>query len=134
MLLAAAFFVAEAFVVSHGALTVAGAVTFVIGSLMLFDPAGETYQVSLWTSLAIAGTLALLLGVALSRGGSGSAPPGRGRGCRRSWVTRARSAGTATCSSRGELWRARSADGHQLTPGERVAGRVASKTVSGSSS
>ena len=31
MLLAAAFFVAEAFIVSHGALSVAGAVMFVIG-------------------------------------------------------------------------------------------------------
>jgi membrane-bound serine protease (ClpP class) len=41
MLLAAAFFVAEAFVPTHGALTLAGAVTFVLGALMLFDPAGE---------------------------------------------------------------------------------------------
>ena len=42
-------------------------VTFVIGALMLFDPAGEAYQVSLLAALAIAGTLALLLGVALTR-------------------------------------------------------------------
>jgi len=35
-----------------GALTLAGAVTFVIGALMLFDPAGPAYQVSLWTALA----------------------------------------------------------------------------------
>ena len=41
MLLAAAFFVAEAFVPTHGALAVAGAVTFVLGALMLFDPAGD---------------------------------------------------------------------------------------------
>ena len=41
MLLAAGFFVAEAFIVSHGALTLAGAVTFVIGALLLFDPAGR---------------------------------------------------------------------------------------------
>src|SRR4030095_6467073 len=33
MLLAAAFFVAEAFVPSHGALTVAGGITFVLGAL-----------------------------------------------------------------------------------------------------
>jgi membrane-bound serine protease (ClpP class) len=119
MLLAAAFFVAEAFVVSHGALTVAGAVTFVIGSLMLFDPAGETYQVSLWTSLAIAGTLALLLGVALSRVVRVARRPAEvglsqivgdeGEVRRDGYVLVA-----------GELWRARSADGHQLTPGERV--------------
>ena len=67
MLLAAAFFIAEAFVPSHGALTVAGGITFVLGALLLFDPAGDLYQVSLWTAIAIAGSLALLMGVALSR-------------------------------------------------------------------
>ena len=67
MLLAAAFFVAEAFIVSHGALSVAGAVMFVIGALMLFDPAGEAYQVSLPVALAIAGTLMLLFGFALTK-------------------------------------------------------------------
>ena len=67
MLLAAAFFVAEAFVVSHGALAVAGAVTFVIGALLLFDPAGEAYQVSMPVALAIAGTLMLLFGFALTK-------------------------------------------------------------------
>jgi hypothetical protein len=41
MALAAGFFVAEAFVPSHGALALAGAVSFVVGALMLFDPAGE---------------------------------------------------------------------------------------------
>src|SRR5215210_2293492 len=54
MLLAAAFFVAEVFGVSHGALAVAGASTFVIGALMLFDPAGEAYQVSPTVAIAIA--------------------------------------------------------------------------------
>ena len=67
LLLAAGFFAADLFVPTHGALTLAGAVTFVIGALMLFDPAGPAYQVSLWTALAIAGTLVLLLGVALNR-------------------------------------------------------------------
>ncbi len=79
MALAAGFFVIESFVPSHGALTLAGAVTFVIGALMLFDPAGEAYQVSLWVAIAIAGTLALLLGVALSRVVEGEAQSGRGR-------------------------------------------------------
>jgi membrane-bound serine protease (ClpP class) len=60
MLLAAAFFAAEPFVMSHGALALAGASCFVVGSLMLFDPAGPGYQVSLSVSLAIAGTFALL--------------------------------------------------------------------------
>ncbi len=81
MLLAAGFFIAEAFIVSHGALALAGAVTFVIGALILFDPAGEAYQVSLWTAVGIAATLALLFGVALNRVVQGTAKPGRG-GCR----------------------------------------------------
>ena len=42
MALALGFFVAEAFVVSHGALALAGAIAFVIGSLMLFDPPART--------------------------------------------------------------------------------------------
>jgi membrane-bound serine protease (ClpP class) len=61
MLLAFAFFGAEAFIPSHGALTVAGACCFVLGALLLFDPAGESYEVSLTVVLAIAGTLALLM-------------------------------------------------------------------------
>jgi membrane-bound serine protease (ClpP class) len=119
MLLAAAFFVAEAFITSHGALTVAGAVTFVIGSLMLFDPAGPAYQVSIWTALAVALTLAALLGVALTR------------------VVKARKAPVEVDVHRlvglegvvrsgdyvfvgGELWRAHTPDGAQLVPGTRV--------------
>ncbi len=47
MLLAAGFWAAEPFVMSHGALALAGAVSFVFGALLLFDPAGDTYQVSL---------------------------------------------------------------------------------------
>ncbi|HEX2303620.1 MAG TPA: nodulation protein NfeD [Gaiella sp.] len=119
MLVAAGLFVAEAFVVSHGALGLAGAVTFVIGALMLFDPAGEAYQVSLWTAVGIAATLALLLGVALSRVvkarrnpvevGVGTLVGGEGVVRRDGWV-----------AVGGELWRARSADGAELVPGEHV--------------
>jgi len=119
MLLAAAFWVAEAFVPSHGALTVAGAVTFVLGALLLFDPAGEAYQVSLWTALAIAGTLALLMGVALSRVAKARRNPvevgvtqivGDEAVVRREgWV-----------AVGGELWRARTPDGRPLVPGEHV--------------
>jgi membrane-bound serine protease (ClpP class) len=67
IVLALGFFAAEAFVTSHGALALAGAVSFVFGALMLFDPAGEAYQVSVWVALAIAGTFALVLGVALAK-------------------------------------------------------------------
>jgi membrane-bound serine protease (ClpP class) len=64
MALAVGFFVAEAFVISHGALALAGAIAFVIGSLMLFDPAGENYQVSLRVALIVAATMAALVGLA----------------------------------------------------------------------
>jgi len=67
ILLAAAFFVAEPFVMSHGALALAGAACFVVGSLMLFDPAGHGYQVSIWVALAIAGTFTLLMVFALTK-------------------------------------------------------------------
>jgi membrane-bound serine protease (ClpP class) len=62
MLLAAAFFAAELFLPTHGALTIAGGVCFFIGALMLFDPAGDAYQVSTTVALAIAGTLMALMG------------------------------------------------------------------------
>jgi membrane-bound serine protease (ClpP class) len=119
MLVAAGLFVAEAFVASHGALALAGAVTFVIGALMLFDPAGEAYQVSLWTAIGIAGTLALLLGFALSRVvrarhnpvevGVGTLVGGEAVVRRDGWV-----------AVGGELWRARSRTGDPLVPGEHV--------------
>ena len=119
LLLAAGFFVAEAFVASHGALTLAGAIMFVIGALMLFDPAGEAYQVSIWTAVGIAATLALVLGVALARVAAVARRPAEvgisnlvgdeGEVRRNGYVFVA-----------GELWRARSADGAPLVPGGRV--------------
>jgi membrane-bound serine protease (ClpP class) len=67
MLLAVGFFVAEAFIVSHGALALAGAVCFFFGSLMLFEPAGEAYQVSTGVALAFAVTLAVLFALAAAK-------------------------------------------------------------------
>jgi membrane-bound serine protease (ClpP class) len=67
LLLALGFFGAEAFVPSHGALTLAGAVSFVVGALMLFDPAGEAYEVSIWVALAIGVTLAAAVGLAVTK-------------------------------------------------------------------
>jgi membrane-bound serine protease (ClpP class) len=54
-------------VVSHGALALAGAAAFVFGSLMLFDPAGDTYQVSLEVALAVAGTMALMVAIVVTK-------------------------------------------------------------------
>lgn len=119
LLLAAAFFVAEAFVPTHGALTAAGGVTFVIGALMLFDPAGPAYQVSLWTAIAIAGTLALMLGFALSRVVSvARRAPEVGIAGIVGHEGEVRRAGYVLVD--GELWRARTSDGSSLVPGQYV--------------
>jgi membrane-bound serine protease (ClpP class) len=119
MLLAAAFFVAEAFVVSHGALAVAGGVTFVVGSLLLFDPAGEAYQVSLQVSLAIALTLAVLLGFALTKAARIRTAPAA-VGAHRLVGVPAQVRGEGHVFVDGELWRARTADGSPLRPGTAV--------------
>ena len=119
MTLAAAFFVGEAFVPTHGALALGGGVLFVIGSLILFDPAGDAYQVSLPVSIGISGTLTLLLGIALSRVVRVARRPaavgvhglvgGEGVARRDGFVL-----------VNGELWRARTADDTPLVPGEHV--------------
>jgi membrane-bound serine protease (ClpP class) len=122
MLLAAGFFVAEAFVVSHGALALAGAVAFVIGSLMLFDPAGDAYQVSLPVAITVAATMAVMVGLAVTK------------------VVQVRRAGVVTGQEdligqvgvvrqtldpvglvfvHGELWRAKT-NGEPVEPGEQV--------------
>ena len=75
-----AFWIAELFVVfSHGALTVAGAACFVFGSLLLFQPAGSGYQVSLGVPLAIALTFSLFFAFVLAKVDPGPAPAGVGR-------------------------------------------------------
>ena len=119
MILAAAFFVAEAFVPTHGALTVAGGILFVLGSLILFDPAGDTYQVSLPVAIGIAASLALLLGIALSRVVRVARRPAavgvQGLVGDEGVVRR-----DGLVLVNGELWRAHAADDSPLVPGDRV--------------
>jgi membrane-bound serine protease (ClpP class) len=119
MLLALVFFVVELFVPSHGALTLAGVVAFVLGSLLLFDPAGDAYQVSWQVSLAIAGTLGLFMALVVAKliqirrtpvevgvhGLVGEQGVVRDEGL---------------VFVNGELWRAHRADGGPLELGDRV--------------
>ena len=119
MVLAAAFFVAEAFIVSHGALAVAGAVMFTIGALMLFDPAGDAYQVSLPVALAIAGTLALLFGLALTKAAQVRRVP-VAVGSHRLVGEAAAVRGENLVFVDGELWHAHTADGSPLVAGQHV--------------
>jgi membrane-bound serine protease (ClpP class) len=118
MLLAAGFWVAELFVVSHGALALAGAVAFVLGSLMLFDPAGDAYQVSTTVALAIAGTLTAFMVFAVAKIVQVRRAPvqvgvhglvGATGRVRRGQVF-----------ANGELWHAVAVDGDELREGERV--------------
>ena len=119
MLLAIGLWGAELFVPSHGALTVAGGAAFVFGALLLFDPAGDVYEVSLTLVLGITGMLALFFAFAVAKivqirrqpvsVGTSSlvGATGVARGDRFVFVN-------------GELWQAIAQDERPLEPGERV--------------
>ena len=86
---------------------------------MLFDPAGDAYQVSLPVAVAIAGTLALLLGFALTRVLRAARNPvavgtqglvGDEGVVRRDGLVQVN----------GELWQAHTDDGSPLVPGDHV--------------
>ena len=122
MLLAFAFFAAEAFVPTHGAITLAGAVCFVIGSLLLFEPAGSAYKVSLPVVLAIAGTLALAMGlisVKLVQARRAPVVTGTSELYGQVGVVREALDPDGLVFVRGELWRART-HGDPLPPGASV--------------
>jgi membrane-bound serine protease (ClpP class) len=122
MALALGFFVAEAFVVSHGALTLAGAVAFVIGSLMLFDPAGENYQVSLQVALIVAATMATMIGFAALKIVQVRRAPvvtGQSELVGQIGVVREALDPEGFIFVHGELWRART-NGLSVPPGETV--------------
>jgi membrane-bound serine protease (ClpP class) len=119
MLLAIAFFVAELVVPSGGALSLAGAVSFVIGALMLFDPAGEAFQVSVWVAVAVGGTMALFTAIALAKVVKlrrTSPEVGAHALVGSTGVVRR----DGQVSAGGERWRARTADGSLLEPGQKV--------------
>lgn len=119
MLLALAFFAADLFVPSHGILTVSGAIAFVLGALVLFDPAGPLYDTSVWVAVAIAGTIALLTAGALTK-----VVQARRRPAAVGAQTIVGTTGTTRFGGQvfanGELWRARAVDGFDLEPGEPV--------------
>jgi membrane-bound serine protease (ClpP class) len=119
MLLAAGFFAAEPFVVSHGALTLAGAVSFVFGALLLFDPAGPTYQVSMTLSIGVATAIALFMSVVVAKAVQvRRAPVAVGvQGLVGSHGV-VRNDGLVFVN--GELWRARALDGTLLGAGDEV--------------
>ena len=119
MLLAAGFWAAEPFVMSHGALALAGAVSFVFGALLLFDPAGAEYQVSLPVAIAIAGSIALFFAFTVAKVVQARRQPAA--------VGTSNLVGTpgvvrhgGLVAVKGELGRAQSADGEPLETGDSV--------------
>jgi membrane-bound serine protease (ClpP class) len=122
MLLAFAFFAAEAFVPTHGAITVAGAVCFVLGAMLLFEPAGNTYEVSLPVVIAIAGTLAVLMGLVAYKIVQVRRAPvvtGTSELVGQVGVVRETLDPEGLVFVHGELWRAR-ANGERVEPGRPV--------------
>jgi membrane-bound serine protease (ClpP class) len=119
MLLAAAFIAAEPFVPSHGALAVAGAVCFVLGGLLLFEPSGGVYEVSLPLLIGVTVMLTALMGFLVAKIvevrrrpveiGSSTVIGANGVVRREGMVF-----------VNGELWRARTATGEALRSGEEV--------------
>jgi membrane-bound serine protease (ClpP class) len=114
MLLAFGFFAAEAFVPTHGAITLAGAVCFVIGAMLLFEPAGNTYEVSLPIVIAIAAALASLMAFAAFKIVQARRAPvvtGTSELVGQVGVVRDALSPVGTVFVRGELWKARSGNG-----------------------
>jgi membrane-bound serine protease (ClpP class) len=120
LIAAFAFWIAEAFVgFSHGALTLAGAVCFVFGSLLLFKPAGSGYQVSIWTALLIAAAFSAVFALALVKVVQlRKRPPAVGTNTLVG--TRGEVRRDGLVSVRGELWQAHAEDGGQLEVGDEV--------------
>jgi membrane-bound serine protease (ClpP class) len=123
MLVALGFFVAEAFVASHGALALAGAVAFVIGALLLFDPAGDSYQVSLGVAIAIAAVLVLFVAFAVKKTlAARKRPPRTGSDELKGQIGVVREALSpeGLVFVNGELWRARAPEGETIAAGGSV--------------
>jgi membrane-bound serine protease (ClpP class) len=120
LILGAALLIIDAHVVTHGAITVAGLISLVVGSLLLFHNAPAPYD-NVNTPLLVA--------FAIGLGGIWAVAIGKAMQVRRRPV----SVGPQTIVGEvgearrddmvfvhGELWRARTADGEPLQPGQQI--------------
>jgi membrane-bound serine protease (ClpP class) len=119
LLLGVGLLVIDAHVTSHGALTVAGLISFVIGALMLFRNAPAPYHTNLWLIVSIAAVLGAAWAFAITKAVQVRRRPvsvgpqlmvgeiGEFRGDGQVFV-------------RGELWRARTPEGKLLRRGQKV--------------
>ncbi len=115
-----AFWIAELFIAfSHGALTLAGAACFVFGTLLLFQPAGSGYQVSVWVSVAVAVTVSAFFALALAKVVQiRRSPPSVGPSAIVGAHGEARTDGLVAVN--GELWKARVENGEHLARGDGI--------------
>jgi membrane-bound serine protease (ClpP class) len=115
-----AFWIAELFIAfSHGALTLAGAACFVFGTLLLFQPAGSGYQVSVWVSVAVAVTVSAFFALALAKVVQiRRRPPSVGPNAIVGSHGEVRTDGLVSVN--GELWKARVENGERLARGDDI--------------
>ena len=119
ILLGVALLVIDAHVVTHGALTLSGLVSLVVGGLMLFHNAPSPYHTSVPLVVSVAVVLGSFWAIALTKAVQVRRRPVQvGPSGLVGRVGEVRREGFVFVS--GELWRARTADGGPLMPGERV--------------
>ena len=117
--LGAALLVVDIHVATHGVLTVAGLVSFVVGSLLLFRNEPAPYHVSMVLVGSIAAALALFWTFVLSRViAARRRPLMTGLGQMVGEIGEVRDGGLVLV--RGELWQAKTHDGELLRPGQQV--------------
>ena len=116
---AAVLFVIDAHVMSHGALTVAGMVSLVVGGLLLFHNAPSRYHVSLPLLLSVAVILGGFWAFAISKAVQVRRKP-VAVGVQELVGAPAEVRQDGYVAVHGELWQARSLDGTPLRPGDHV--------------
>jgi membrane-bound serine protease (ClpP class) len=119
ILLAVGLLVADLYVTSHGALTVAGLIALAAGAIMLFQNAPAPYEVSKPLIISVAVGLGALWAFAVGKAWQIRRQPVEvGAQTIEGAVGEVRRDGLVFVN--GELWQARTPDGEQLHPGERV--------------
>ena len=119
LLLGVGLFVIDAHVTSHGALTVAGLISFVVGALMLFRNAPSPYHANVWLIVSIAVVLGTGWAFAISKAIQVRRTP-VSVGPQQMVGEIGEFRGDGQVFVRGELWRARLPEGSSLRRGEKV--------------